>query len=269
MLLLINHANALNYQSARTTSLAGAGRAGCLLTDTVTLNPSMLGLYEISALSGTLNWFRPAADLSLYNISVIDGTNPWFSAGLSFTRARKGDFIHLAVSKKIDYWISVGAHAKRFNIRTKDLPPNVQDYIRFDGGASVTVAIPKEWISTPVLVSLTSDNLHHNEDAEKYLGPKEFGLSTKVNMKDLLLVYGDFIEHISTYYGGYPMYHAGAEISLGNELFVRGGMYGFRNTGWSIGGGWVGPKVGLNYGFQKQTSDAFEKLHTVTLDFYM
>lgn len=229
----------------------------------------MLGLYQISALSGTMNWIRPASEISLYNISVIDGTNPYVSAGLSLTRAKKGDFIHLALSKKIDYWISVGIHAKRFNLRSKDLPPNVESYTVFDGGASVSIAIPKEWSSYPILLALTSDNLHHATGAEKYLGPKEFSFAAKINFKDLLLVYGDFVHATSTYYGGYPMYHSGAEIALGNEFFARGGMFGFRNTGWGLGGGWVGPKLGLNYGYQKQTNESQEKLHTLTLDLYM
>ena len=270
MLLFINTSFALEYQSARTTSLAGGGRAGCLLTDTVTLNPSMLGFYQISALSGTLNWTTPGAGRSLYNLSVIDGNNQWFSAGLGFTRALKGDFIRLAVSKKIDYWLSVGAHAKRFNLRAKELPPGLESFTAFDGGASVTFGIPKEWLPSPlILISLTSDNLHHAQSVEKYFGPKEYGISTKVNINDLLLLYGDFIEHISYFNGGYPMYHGSAEISLGSEFFIRGGMFGFRSTGWSLGGGWVGPKVGLNYGFQNRTSDPREKLQTLTLDLYM
>lgn len=258
------NALALDYQSPRTLSLARGGRAGALLTDTVTLNPSLLGFYPVAALSGSLFWFNPRVDSGLFHASVIDGTNPLFSAGFAFTRTNYMDVIHLSVAKKISQMFSVGAHGKRFATRSNSLAARGSSFASFDGGVSVTAVLSP----LPIQVALTSDNLNNAEKYESWIGPREYAAAVKANLNDILIGYGDYVQKHS--HGGFsPSYSGGAELALGEGFFLRGGLFGFSEKGWSAGGGWLGPKIGFNYGYQKQQSPKPQTLQAVSVDIFM
>ncbi len=260
---------ALDFQSARTLSLAGGGRGGALLEDTTTLNPSMLGFYPISSISGTLDWIKPGNGTRMFHVGVIDGRNEYVAAGISFTRNQEVDVFHLALAKQALPWLSFGVHAKRFTTRQEQLPPLVKSITGYDYGVSASVATPKDMLAWPVQVGITADNLIHTAGYEQYVGPKQYAIGAKTNIKDILLLYADFVEGVFSGKGALPAYSGGAEISLGNDFYIRGGGFGFRDKGWGAGGGWVGPKVGLNYGYQKQTLEISNFQHAVTMDIYM
>ncbi|MBI3544448.1 MAG: hypothetical protein HY075_14345 [Deltaproteobacteria bacterium] len=122
----------------------------------------------------------------------------------------------------------------------------------------------------PVQIGLTADNVLHKAADEPYVGPKQLGGGFKVTMNKMLMLYGDAVENFSNFAGAFPTYAGGAEISLGSDVYVRGGLFGFREKGWSFGGGWVGPKIGVSYGYQNRHEQANRSFdHAITMDIFM
>lgn len=266
----------LDFQSSRTLSLSQAGRGGALLNDTITLNPSMLGFQTVAALSGTYNWanntYASRADADsqrLFNVSVVDGKNEYLSAGISFTRRPDQDMFHMAMAKRVSSGVSVGLSGKRYSTRSNALAANGQSVSGFDVGASASFAVPG-FTEVPVQLGLTADNLIHKEADERYVGPRQIGLGVKVNLNQLLMVYADAVEFLPKASGATQGYYGGAEVALGSDFYIRGGLMGFREKGWSAGGGWVGPKLGVAYGYQNRRVEAERDFqHSVTMDIYM
>ncbi|MEW6057782.1 MAG: hypothetical protein AB1540_14315 [Bdellovibrionota bacterium] len=206
----------------------------------------------------------------LYNVSVIDGKNQYVNAGLSFTRRPDLDFIHAALAKRALQWLSFGASLKRFSSYSNSRAAAGGSVNGFDGGLSASIAFPPSLISTPIQLGFTADNLMHSSKDEPYVGPRQLGAGVKVTLREMLMLYGDIVENYSHFTGAYPIYSAGAEISLGADFYARGGLFGFRESGWSFGGGWVGPRMGVSYGYQNRQVRADRSYqHAVTMDIFM
>ncbi|HRK01041.1 MAG TPA: hypothetical protein PLH57_00120 [Oligoflexia bacterium] len=248
-----------------------------MLNDTVTLNPSMLAFQQVASLSGTFNWINsptgagtPDNTNQTFNVSVIDGKNQYASAGLSFTRRHDADFVHVAVAKRVLPFMGIGLGGKRYSTRDNRLAATGRAISGVDGGASVSFAIPETVIATPIQIGLVADNLIHRASDEVLTGPRTYGGGVKVNVSKILLLYGDLVEKFWHDRGAYPVYSGGAEIAMGGSFYARGGLFGYREKGWSAGGGWVGPKLGLSYGYQSKREDAVRSFdHAVTMDIYM
>ncbi len=253
------NAHGLDFQSARTLGMSKGGRAGALLSDTVILNPSLLGFYNLAAVSGTYYWKNPKADRGIFNVSAIDGTNEYVSAGLAYTNIEKGKLIHLALAKKALPILSFGTHFKRIDDRKEN--------IEYDGGLSASFGLAKDTVSVPFQLSLVADNIR--QKFTSITGPREISISGKANVNDIMLLYLD--DAVRFYKNGdrTSLYSIATEINLGNELYARLGVFRGAEKGWSIGGGWVGPKIGLNYGYQKESSTTQETRHAATMEIYM
>jgi hypothetical protein len=255
--------------------LAQSGRGGALLTDTITLNPSLLGFQPAAALSGTYDWINNNDTPSgmgnhILNASVIDGKNEYVNAGVAYTRRADVDLIHVALAKRVLPWLSLGASGKRFATRSNTVTASGQQVTGIDGGLSLSVALPPEVIAIPIQVGLTADNLRNQVTAEPYLGGRELGGGFKVTLSKTLMVYGDLVEKFSNSKGAIPTYSAGAELALMGDFYVRGGLLGFRERGWATGIGWIGPKLGIGYGYQNRHLDADRTFdHALTMDIYM
>jgi len=276
LLLLTGKAGyALDFQSSRTLSLGQTGRGGALLTDTIQLNPSLLGFQSAFALSGTYNWFSSTASPQssnnrTLNAAVIDGKNEYVSAGLSYTRRIDLDMIHVGLGKRVLPWLSIGATAKRFNTRSNSVAVEGRQVADFEGGVSTSVALPKETVGLPIQFGATLDNIRHLAGHEAYIGPRQAGVGTKVTVNNMLMLYADYVRSFSRIKGDYNEYHGGAELALGSEFYARGGLFGKNQSGFSYGVGWVGPKIGVNYGFQYQKELADRaRVHAITVDLYM
>jgi hypothetical protein len=214
----------------------------------------------------------------------VDGRNQYVNAGVSFTRQPDLDFIHVGLAKRLADPVSVGATVKRFSTHSNSAAYKGDSVTGYDGGLSVSYALiqksggnaigengqPITQTSTPLQVGLTVDNLRHLDRDEIYLGPRQLGAGVKYNISSVMLLYGDFVENYSHNSGAWPMYFGGTELSVGSDIYLRGGLFGFRQKGWSAGLGWVGPKIGVGYGYQNQR-DAAERTfqHAVTMDIYM
>jgi len=258
----------LDYKSPRTLSLAGSGRAGALLTDTITLNPSLLGFYQIAAVTGAYYWQNPKQSAApLFHLSAIDGANPLFGAGFAYTRTSYLDFFHLSAAKKIFETFSVGLHGKRFATRSNSMAAQGSSVVGYDAGVSASY-FSKDILPFPFMFSLTSDNLISNSQNQALIGGRQIALGIKFNVYDILVFYGDevfekkFSQKLSTTAGA-------LELSLGGGFFIRSGISGGNEKSWGLGGGWVGPRIAINYGFQKSKSPIDEKVSSVSLDIFM
>ena len=262
-----NLVHALDFQSARTLGMAQSGRAAPLLADVITLNPSTLGFYPISGISGTYGWQHPSNDLNPFNVGIIDGNNDLFSAGASFTRATSFDFIHLAMAKKVTDIFSLGAHAKRFNNRTTGPGSRADRYVGYDFGLSSTIVLSQNQLPIPLYIGITSDNLSNAH--EGVFGARQFGVGLKTNITNIILPYLDYIYYQSKGPIDSQQLNLAAEIAAGADFFLRGGLMTLDVKGWGAGGGWIGPKVGIHYGYQKITSLDAHFEHSITLDIFM
>ena len=266
-------AEILDFQSARSLSLAGGGRGGPLLTDTIQQNAAFMGFQQVQSVQGTYNWLNltptvPSVTQRVLNFSVMDGKNPYAQGGIALTRRPDFDIIHVAVARKITDWLSVGGIAKRFKARPA-MEEISGDYTGYDGGVSLAIAPNPVGVAVPVQFGVSVDNLVRRSSDEARMGGRKVAVGMKANLKNILSVYGDFVETFGKNTPTYPHYSASAELSLGSEFYARGGLYGFKETGWGAGGGWMGPKIGINYGYQKKLTprDGFE--HALSIDIYM
>ncbi|MBI3556799.1 MAG: hypothetical protein HY074_11090 [Deltaproteobacteria bacterium] len=209
-------------------------------------------------------------DNRLFNVSVIDGKNQYVNAGLSFTRRPDLDLIHVALAKRATEWLSFGTTVKRFTTSKNNVASQGAQISGFEGGLSMGIALPPTVTTLPVQIGLTADNLRHKVQDEQYVGPRQLGGGVKVTFNKKLMLYGDTVENFSNFSGAFPTYSGGAEIAVTDDIYVRGGMFGFVEKGWSAGGGWVGPKIGLSYGYQNRHQGAVRSFdHAVTMDIYM
>ncbi len=275
--LLIGSTSAFSeeFQSSRTLSLGRTGRGGAILNDTIHLNPALLGFQAGQAASGTYNWvstpsIAPGSDRN-FNVSVVDGKNQYLAAGISFTRQPTLDLIHVATARKVFDDLAFGVSVKRFSTRNSnaEAAKGKQTVSGFEGSTSLAYNFSQTFIG-PIQLGLMADNLRHKKEDEAYVGPRQIGFGTKLTVSSLLMIYGDVVENFSHEKGTFPTYAAGTEVSLGSDLYARGGLYGFRETGWSGGLGWIGPKIGFSYGYQTRKQEAERGYqHSVTMDIYM
>lgn len=263
----------MDFKSPRVLSLAGNGRGGPLLTDTIHQNPAMLGFQQVQAFQASYSWLNvtpivPSVSQRAINFSVVDGRNEYAVAGVSLTRKPDIDLISIGVAKKLTDWISIGGSAKRYNTRPayRDI---VGDHTGYDGGLSVAISSPAEVTYVPVQVGISLDNIVRRNTDEPFMGGRKIGVGVKTNLKNILSVYADYTESLGKQTLTQPSYGIAAELALGADFFARGGISGFEKKSWGLGGGWMGPKLGINYGYQKRTSprEGFE--HSVSAEIYM
>lgn len=266
-LLIGNNSFALDFVTARTASLGETGRGSALTNDTILLNPSLIGFQPAQAVAGSYQWKK---DKNFY-LSAVDGKNQWFQAGLSFTRRSDMDFIHLGLAKRITNWMSVGTLVKRYATRSNSLAKDGRAISGFDGGPSFSFILPKSALPVQTQLGLAVDGFMHSKSDEPNVEPRNIGLGAKVNLSEILLIYADYVQYLPQISGAYNSYHAGLELALaGTELFGRGGLMGFRDTGWTVGAGWVGPRIALNYAYQnKQVHQERQINHIASIEIFM
>lgn len=264
----------VDFQSARTLGLAGAGKGKPTLTDSIFLNPSGLALEEIQAISATYDWLNhvePAVGSTnqrVLNASIIDGRNPYVAGGLAYTRRPDLDIIHAAIGKKVLDWMAVGLSGKRYTTRPSfaDIAGSNTGY---DLGVSLTFAPNAELMPVPFSIAIVGDNLVRHPGNEPYIGGRKAGVGARISLKDILYLYGDVTRTMRIVGDDWSSVNVASELSIGGGLFARGGVMMGARKGWGIGGSWMAPRIGLNYGYQKRTGprDGYE--HAATIDLYM
>ena len=118
--LLSYVANASDFQSPRTSGLAGAGHAGPMLNDSIYLNPSFVSFLPSYSVSGNYLFYKGPTEGDgpgdphghNLNVSLQDGRSEFFQAGVGFTLMEDRKVIHFGASKSVVQRFGVGLGGK-------------------------------------------------------------------------------------------------------------------------------------------------------------
>lgn len=238
--------------SARTSSLAGAGHAAPLLNDALFLNPSYISFLKTYSIELDYHRFdassAPAPYGRNYGISLQDGKTALVQAGLGYTVKENGSQLNLAAAKAFWPNISIGIGAKFFfnDIEGRDNP--------------IDAVLSATYLVTPYIqVALVANNLLKLDGSRGAGWEREIIVGSKFNIEGIFLVYVDPHYTLDPSDGEVLGYEAGGEISIFHDFMLRAGHFmnvtvpfqTERATGFSLGGGWIGPRFAIDYGLTR------------------
>ncbi|MCM0604546.1 MAG: hypothetical protein KA715_00480 [Xanthomonadaceae bacterium] len=239
-----------DYHSPRTASLGGAGHATALGNDSVYLNPAYTPF--ISATSVGLYWTNWNSNFGAYgrnySVSIQDGRSDIFQAALSHTQRDDGRFIHVGASKSLIEKTGLGIGGKIYF-------PNNQNWTASDMTIAMT-AVPIAWFQLAIVV----DNVFESAYGRTINLTREWIFGTRTSVLGILTLYIDpiFLPSLNQTWG----FESGAEFHVMTDLNLRLGLFNNamipmlarRDQGWSLGAGWTGPRISLDYAYlQTQT----------------
>jgi hypothetical protein len=245
--LMISKAGAVEFQSPRTQGLGGAGRGGPWLTDSIYLNPSFGSYVPLYALTGAYTSYEGGRN---YNVSVQDSRSELLQAGAGFTKREHNSVVSLGASRAFGRTFGVGLGSKMLI----DTPGNkmTSDFIL----SSSYIALP--WAYASVVV----DNLMQGSEQKARNLYRTAYLGLKLIPAKKVEIFVD--PFVSPDYPGTKKagYHAGVELGVMNDFFLRLGKFqdaeipqlNQRGSGFSYGMGWFGPKISLDYAMQRTLS---------------
>jgi hypothetical protein len=266
---------ATDFQSPRTMGIGGAGHAAPLLNDSIYMNPSFGSFLPTYSISANYLFFdgpvknTPAGPMEQhgrnYNASLQDGRSELFQAGVGYTHRDDASFVHVGASRAVIQRLGVGLGGKfYFNTATHS------------SGRDMTFSvsgIPLDFLNASFVI----DNLIQYGSGIPHGLYREFILGTKVNIQNLVLIYFD--PHLVP---DYPVngerfgHELGLEIPLMSDLFIRFGNFrnalvpfeAMRGRGWTLGAGWVGPKVSLDYAMSRVIESQSAIAHNFGMTIY-
>jgi hypothetical protein len=273
--LFIHTSEASDFWSPRTAALGGAGHAAPLLTDSIYLNPSYVSFTPTHALSFSYLTYSgpvvnsPQGPVDFYgrnwNASVIDGSrDSIFQAGVGYTRRNDASFLTVGASKNIIKELGVG-------IGAKFIFPNDSSGNRISEGTFSTTGIISRWFQSSFII----DNLFQSAT---YLGLyREYIIGTKFNIDSIFFIYID-PHWVPTLPDGQSKfgYESGAEFPFFSDFFLRLGLFknsmipyeAQRGDGFGIGAGWLGPKMSLEYSFNRAWRPIDAHAHNFGISLY-
>jgi hypothetical protein len=264
-------AYASDFQSPRTAALGGAGHAGPLLNDAIYLNPafaSLLPTYSVAGsyfgYSGTGTDNTPPHGHGL-NLSVQDGRSEMFQAGVGYTVRNDATMLHVGASKAVAQRTGIGVGGKL-------IFPSTGDRKAISDTTISAVMVPYDFLQASVIV----DNLIQSDRAKANGFFREYILGTKTNLQGICLVYFDPHlvpdDPVNSSFG----YEAGLEFPVMQDVYLRTGMFknatvamaGLREHGYSLGLGWIAPRLSLDYAFTRAIDPQSFVGHTLGFTVY-
>jgi hypothetical protein len=244
---MISNALGVEYQSARTLALGGAGRAGPFLTDAIYLNPSFASYTPIYTLSGGYNSFQSGRN---YNFSVQDSRSEFLQAGAGFTKREQNLAVNIGASK---------AFAKRYGVgvATKLILDNGTNHMTSDFLVSGSI-LATSWLYATLVV----DNLVANTAQTSRNLDRTAFVALKLIAAHKIEFYLDPFYSPAYSHGNKAGYSVGIEIGMLEDLYLRMGKYqdaevthlNTRGNGFGMGLGWIGPKLNLEYAMNRTLS---------------
>lgn len=260
-LMSATSAYSADFHSPRTTGIGGSGHAAPLLNDATYLNPSFVSLLKSYSLSYSFlkyNGSESQPDTNpqgfygrSFNFSVQDGRTKMFQAGVGYTVKENRSILNVAISRSVHQRVGLGVGGK----------------FLFPAGTGASNAIQDAIVSGTFVASqaiqtvLIVDNLIETDRG------KTQGLYREVILGSKIIVLGQLVLYFDPHYapsleGPFRLGHeAGLELSLMSDLFIRVGQFrnsnvpyqSERGNGWALGLGWVGPRIGIDYGYKRVT----------------
>lgn len=247
-------AQASDFHSARTVALGGAGHAGPMLTDALFLNPSFASFLPNTIVTGSVG--SPDGRSPTYSVAILDGHGDFaFQAGLAYTRRADVNLVTVGAAKSFVKRMGFGLGGKWV------IPTDPSQYFFADSTLSVSGFI-SDWLQVSAIV----DNLVELPAARAQNFYREIVLGTKVNIMGIVMLYADphwtptlaATESAGAAWG----VEAGVEFPVFKDFFLRGGLFKnanlpqllTRGDGFGLGGGWLAPRIAIDYGFQRTWS---------------
>jgi hypothetical protein len=250
-----------DFQSPRTMALGGAGRASPLLNDAIYLNPSFVSFLPTSSVAA--NFTRLDGSGRNANVSILDGRSEMFQAGVGYTLQEDRRMIHFGGSKSLLERYGIGLSGK-FILPNGESPNSI-----WESQVSFT-AIPGDAVHLALII----DNLQESAAARKAGFLREFTLGSKVSLDKIVLLYFDphWTPHAESRYG----YEAGAEFPFLSDIFLRMGQFknswlsswNVRGQGYSVGLGWIAPKISFDFAIQRVTAPVVTRATTLGTTIY-
>lgn len=256
LFVFASQAVAVEFHSPRTLGLGGAGRAAPLLSDSIYLNPSYASFTPVYSIGA--NYITMEQGGRNYNVSVMDSRTELFQAGVGYTKYQSSSAINIGASKLAVQELGFGLGSKFIiNDQTKKMSTDLIFSSTYTG-------LP--WLFSTIVV----DNLMNTFERTFYFGIKF------IPVHNVTVYFDPFYtpEHSS---GEKLGYHLGLEFGLLADFHFRIGQYkhgeipfmGTRGNGFGIGGGWIGPKLNLDYALARALSternDPFTTAHSVSM----
>ena len=236
-----SQAGAVEFHSPRTLGLGGAGRANPLLSDSIYLNPSYASFSPVYSLGANFTNIEQGG--RNYNVSVMDSRTELFQAGVGYSKYQDSAAINIGASKLAIQELGFGLGSKFIiNDKTKKMSSDLIFSSTYTG-------VP--WLFSSIVI----DNLMNTFERTLYLGIKFIPVHN-------VTVYFDPLYTPEHSTGKKMGYHLGFEFGLLADFFFRIGQYrhgeipylGTRGDGFGIGGGWIGPKLNLDYALSRALS---------------
>lgn len=259
-------AQASDFHSARTGALGGAGHAGPLLTDAIFLNPSFVSFLPQMAVSGHFALQPLNSTSNGYNVSIQDGhADSLFQAGIAYTHRADANVFTFGAARSFVKRMGFGLGSK-YVIPVDPSRPSFADInVSFTG-------LALDWLQ----VSLTGDNLIQTGSGRALGFLREITLGTKVNVMGIVLLYAD--PHWTPGLEGTDAlgFEGGIEFPILKDFYLRGGYFvnsvipfmASRGQGFGTGAGWMGPRLSIDYSFERPLLPVAGLLHTFSLSVF-
>lgn len=241
---------ASDFHSARTVALGGAGHAGPMLTDALFLNPSFASFLPNTIVTGSVG--SPDGRAPTYSVAIQDGHGDFaFQAGLAYTRRADVNLVTVGAAKSFIKRMGFGLGGKW------GIPTDPSQAFFADSTLSVSGFVG-DWLQLSGIV----DNLIELPAARAQNFYREFVLGSKINLMGIVLIYAD--PHWTPSLAAKDAWgiEAGLEFPILKDFFLRGGLFKnanlpqllTRGDGFGFGGGWLAPRLAIDYGFQRTWS---------------
>lgn len=239
--------------SPRTAALGGAGHAGPNLADSIFLNPSYASFLPSYSFAYYFLSYAGQAQITSsgstpthgrnYAAVVHDGRSQLFQAGVGYSAREDGQFIHFGASRKAIENLGFGIGGKAFFNNDTTIGTVI------DSSFSTTF-IADSWLQLALVV----DNIIQSSKARQSGLYREIIIGAKANLEGIVLAYFDphWVPDLPSNAIGFE---AGLEFPFFTDLYFRLGTFknskiSFVNTrgrGYSIGIGWMAPKISIDY----------------------
>ncbi len=249
------------YEGPVSSAMGGSGRSSIIPGET-TLNPAAIAHirgYHVTA-SYQDYTFEPTGKAAILRASFVDSNEDnMVPAAFTYGKNAEDQEFHLGVSKFIFRSLALGIEIERY---ISD-PKVGYRHIENDISIGALYAITTDWGVGLVGRNLLRTNLAALDQSVAIASSYAFGKIARVQFDYLLPMQNNDQKK--------SIIMMGVESHFVHEFPLRTGFRrdNLRNTTfWTAGAGWVGPKIALNYGFEKNVNSSREAGHSIDVRVY-
>ncbi|MGZ3692800.1 MAG: hypothetical protein ACXWQO_01025 [Bdellovibrionota bacterium] len=263
-LFLHNSQSFATADSAVLQGFGGAGRAG-IPKESLFSNPA--GAAMLTDSTSFLNFVKPNipdfnAGGRAYNVGIYDGGQPDWKGGFAYTRSARAvlkdgaqDYddrseLRFTIARPVTDSILMGAQVRYTKVKIRG------DETKFFQG-DVGAILP---LSPELRAGITYENISRRPGEL----PPTLGAGIHYLLGLGLETYLDATRQMGGLHAGDKGWNAGAQVPLPGGLVGRAGKFqdGVRRLkGWTVGGGWGGPRISVDYAMRTAGTKNRERDH--------